>query len=317
MAARKAGSARSSLNAAASATGERGRHEDAAAVGEQLSRVGVRRGDDGPAGAHRVRHGPGHDLVEVGIGRDEDVCRLEPALQLDPPDIPIDESDMVLEPQSVTVATRRLAVGLALGCEGGPGGSHRRSTYSTDGCAATTSGSAAMRELVALARAKQAEAQDHVATVEARAAGLTVTGSTSGSSGTPCGMTWSRSRSTPYALVSRSAADRDMTTVASALATSSERTARWRGCRVLQDRVQRGDRRDPERPDEVETCVAVLAAPDPVLVLDRDDVDAPAQGLRRPKVVGRLVASDPMVDLDRIGDAAAPADEGPRPRGCW
>jgi hypothetical protein len=69
---------------------------------------------------------------------------------------------------------------------------------------------------------------------------------------------------------------------------------------VLQDCVQRGHRRDPECPDEVKNVCAVLAAPDPVFVLDRDNADALAQGLRRPKVVGRLVDPDPMVDLDRI-----------------
>ena len=52
------------------------------------------------------------------------------------------------------------------------------------------------RELVALARAEQAEAQDDVAAVDAEA-GLTVAESTSGTSGTPCGMTSTRRGSTP------------------------------------------------------------------------------------------------------------------------
>ena len=72
--------------------------------------------------------------------------------------------------------------------------------------------------------------------------------------------------------------------------------------RVLQDGVKRRDRRDPERSDEVKDVAAVLAAPDPVLVLDRDDVDAFAQRLGRAEVVVPLVLADPMVDLDRIAD---------------
>ena len=52
------------------------------------------------------------------------------------------------------------------------------------------------RELVALARAEQAEAQDHVAPRPAER-GLMVSASTSGRSGTPCGMTSTRLGSTP------------------------------------------------------------------------------------------------------------------------
>ena len=48
------------------------------------------------------------------------------------------------------------------------------------------------------------------------------------------------------------------------------------GRRALQDSVERRDGRDIEGPDEVDDVSAVLASPDPVLVLDRDDADAPA-----------------------------------------
>ena len=69
---------------------------------------------------------------------------------------------------------------------------------------------------------------------------------------------------------------------------------------MLQDGVERGDGRDFERPDEVEDVRAVLAAPDPVLVLDRDDADASVQRVGGSQVVVRLVLSNPMVDFDRI-----------------
>ena len=46
---------------------------------------------------------------------------------------------------------------------------------------------------------------------------------------------------------------------------------------------------------------AVIAAPDPEFMLDRDDVDAAIDGSGDLQVVGRLIASDAVMDLDRIG----------------
>jgi hypothetical protein len=68
--------------------------------------------------------------------------------------------------------------------------------------------------------------------------------------------------------------------------------------------VERRDRRHRERTEEVEDVLAIGAAPDREVVLDRDDVDAgpdraPVQG-----VIGALVAPDPVVDLEREGRAA-------------
>jgi hypothetical protein len=64
--------------------------------------------------------------------------------------------------------------------------------------------------------------------------------------------------------------------------------------------MKRGDGRDVECPDEVEDVFTVLSAPDPVLVLDRDDVDASAQSAGGADVVAGFVLADPMVDFDRI-----------------
>jgi hypothetical protein len=64
--------------------------------------------------------------------------------------------------------------------------------------------------------------------------------------------------------------------------------------------VKRSHGRDIERPDEVDDVTTVLAAPDPVLVLDRDDVDASVQSVGGPLVVVRLVLANPMVDFDGI-----------------
>lgn len=49
------------------------RDQDAAPVGEQLAGVAVRRRDDGPARAHRVRERSGRDLLRLEVGRDVDV----------------------------------------------------------------------------------------------------------------------------------------------------------------------------------------------------------------------------------------------------
>ncbi len=62
--------------------------------------------------------------------------------------------------------------------------------------------------------------------------------------------------------------------------------------------------------DEVEHGLAVVAAPDPVFVLDRDDVDAVRQGPGRLDVVGGLVAADAVMDFHRVGDAALGRDDG-------
>jgi hypothetical protein len=62
--------------------------------------------------------------------------------------------------------------------------------------------------------------------------------------------------------------------------------------------------------DEVQDVLAVLAAPDPVLVLDRDDVDAVTDGAGSVTVVSALIATDPVMDLEWVGDAALGVQEG-------
>jgi hypothetical protein len=70
--------------------------------------------------------------------------------------------------------------------------------------------------------------------------------------------------------------------------------------RVAEDGMQRGDHGDVQRPHEVDDALAILAAPDPVFVLDRDDVDAVVQRAGGAEVVGRLVLPDPVMDLGGI-----------------
>jgi hypothetical protein len=73
--------------------------EHAAPMSKELGSVGVRCGDDRPAGAHGVRQRARDDLVEVGVRGDEDVGRLQPAGHLDPADEPVDEPHVVAHPQ--------------------------------------------------------------------------------------------------------------------------------------------------------------------------------------------------------------------------
>jgi hypothetical protein len=67
--------------------------------------------------------------------------------------------------------------------------------------------------------------------------------------------------------------------------------------------VEGRDGRDVERTDEVEDVVAILAAPDPEFVLDRDDIGAVADDPRGRGVIGALIPPDPVMDLERIGCA--------------
>jgi hypothetical protein len=64
--------------------------------------------------------------------------------------------------------------------------------------------------------------------------------------------------------------------------------------------VQRHDGRQAKRPGEVEDRLAVLAAPDRVVELDRDDVGTGLERARGPRVVGALVTPDPVMDLEGI-----------------
>jgi hypothetical protein len=73
--------------------------------------------------------------------------------------------------------------------------------------------------------------------------------------------------------------------------------------------VERGHGRDVEGVDEVQDVLAVVAAPDPVLVLDRDDVDAITEGPGSVTVVSALIATDPVMDLEGVGDAALGVQE--------
>ncbi len=73
--------------------------------------------------------------------------------------------------------------------------------------------------------------------------------------------------------------------------------------------MQRHDGRDVECPDEVEDVRPVLAAPDAVFVLDRDEVDAARQGLGGGAVVVALIATEQVVDFDGIRAASLGRDE--------
>ena len=71
---------------------------------------------------------------------------------------------------------------------------------------------------------------------------------------------------------------------------------------VSKDRVQRGDGGPLKGAHEIQDVLAILAAPDPVLVLDRDDVRT---AVVEPPCGGHVVAQDvapyPMPDLGRVG----------------
>ena len=55
-------------------------------------------------------------------------------------------------------------------------------------------------------------------------------------------------------------------------------------------------------PIQFAAVLAVVAAPDALLVLDRDDVDASSKSVSRPDVISDLVSRDPVMDLERVRD---------------
>ena len=79
--------------------------------------------------------------------------------------------------------------------------------------------------------------------------------------------------------------------------------------RRLEDRVERHDGRDVEGPDEVQDVRPVLAAPDAVFMLDRNDVDAAREGLGGGAVVVAFIATEQVVDFDGIRAASLRRDE--------
>ena len=193
--------------------------------------------------------------------------------QLDPADEPVDEPDVVLEPERRDAAIRPCRYASPSRADevrvGRADDDVQHGRMGRD-----DGGQGVDRELVALARTEQAEAEDDLAALDRPSRGLTVSASTSGRSGTPCGMTCEPARLDAVGAAQEVAADRDITTVASVSPIELRQDDPLPARRVTQDGVQRRDRGDVEARDEVEDVLAVLAAPDPVLVLDRDQVDA-------------------------------------------
>jgi hypothetical protein len=61
-----------------------------------------------------------------------------------------------------------------------------------------------------------------------------------------------------------------------------------------------GNGRQLEGPNEVEHGLAIFAAPDARLELDRDDVRTALERSGRPAIVTALVTPDPVVDLEGV-----------------
>jgi hypothetical protein len=63
--------------------------------------------------------------------------------------------------------------------------------------------------------------------------------------------------------------------------------------------VERRDHGDIEGAEEVEDILAIVTAPDRVVMLDRDDIDTRPKRAGGLRVIGALVAPDPVMDLER------------------
>jgi hypothetical protein len=74
---------------------------------------------------------------------------------------------------------------------------------------------------------------------------------------------------------------------------------------TAKDRVHCRDDRDSQDPDEVEDMIAVIAAPDAVLVLNGDGVDAAVEREGGLDVVGALVLADAVPNIAGVCDLVA------------
>ena len=285
-----------------------GGDEDAAAIGQQLRGVEVRRRDDRPAGAHGVGQRARDDLVEVRVGRDEDVRGPEPAEQLVRLHEAVDEANVVGDAELAGALREGGAVPLALvadelrvrGAEDDVQDlrvvrDHRRQRFE--------------RELVALARAQEPEAQDHLAAGQPEAR-------------------LDRVRRDERQVRDPVADDVDLRRVhavlvrqqggggprhhdrcgAGAAQVGEDAALARRG--AAQDGMEGRDRGDRQRAHEVEDGLAVVGAPDAVLVLDRRDIDAGTEPARDLAVVGAVVHANPVVDLGGIVDPGSGTLEG-------
>jgi hypothetical protein len=74
--------------------------------------------------------------------------------------------------------------------------------------------------------------------------------------------------------------------------------------------MERCDRRHTKGTHEVEDMSPVLPAPDPVLVLDRHEVDTAADRHGDGPVIRALIPPDPVMDRDGMRGAPARGQQG-------
>ena len=141
--------------------------------------------------------------------------------------------------------------------------------------------------------------------------GFTRSGSTRGRSGTPWGMTLIRMGLTPYTRARSVAAACDMTTTPSTAAHSPARMRCCEGVGVRRTVCSVATAGIGRARTKSSTYSPSTAAPDPVFVLDGDELDAVAgQAGRRRTVVRQDIAPNPMVDLQRVDRGRARRVEG-------
>ena len=285
------------------------RHQLPPTVGQQLTGVGVRGGDDGAPGPDGVGEGAAHDLVAAVVRRDVDVAGGQVPSQLLEVDVPVDEPDVVPQAQLGHPRLQRLPVGVPVPAQDvGVGGAQDDVEHL--GVLGDDGRQRLEDDLDALARGQQSEGEQHGATgrqdpllgplpVQVRAEGHAV-------------------RDDPDLVAVDAAAvdeqvdrllgqhDEDVGAVGQAPGRGPQL-----GRGVRDDGVQRRHDRHADPLEQVVDVAPVLPPEDPELVLDAEHVDGRAvHELRRRAVVVPLVGADLEDDLRPVRVVAALVGEG-------
>ena len=266
---------------------------------EKLLRVPIRSGHHGRSGPHRIGQRTARDLCLVEVGRHEDVRRLQVLAQLAGRYELAAKRDVLAHAELLGLALEHGSIGLALLPQnGGMRGAH----HEVDEIGEVTHhrGQRANHGLDAFVRAQQAERQQQAALrdAELRLERLLIGVAIHHGNAV---------RNDPHVLAADAVRAREQ--VPSHLAHDHELRAvgqhlvddrRLIRRRALEHGVQRHDHRHAQGADEIEDVAAVVAAEDPVLVLNRDQAHgAVVHELRGARVIGFDVL--PNLELDLRG----------------
>ena len=258
----------------------------------------VGRRDDRRSRAHRVRERAARDLGLVEVRAHEDVGRLQVAAQLLRRDVLIAEHDVLANAQLLGEPLERRAVGLAvLAKHGGVRGAHDE--VDEIGTSGDEGGQGADDGLDALVWTQQAEGQQHALTgdAEARLEALLVARRHVGDAVRDDLDARALQLVAPRQQIRRDLAHDDEHRRLGHLL--DDRPLRRR--RRIEDGVQRDGRGHAQRAQKIQDVRAIVAAEDPVLVLERHPADGlVVHQLGRARVVALRPLANLVLDVRRV-----------------